>query len=56
MSLDDLTQILLAPIIFGKTPRGVGAAMNMVQSWAHQNQAAIMEGHVFSRGASAGRN
>ena len=31
MSLDDLTQILMAPdYIFGKTPHGIGAAMNMM--------------------------
>jgi NitT/TauT family transport system substrate-binding protein len=31
MSLDELTQILLAPdYIFGKTPRGVGAAMSVM--------------------------
>jgi NitT/TauT family transport system substrate-binding protein len=29
MSLDDLTQILMAPdYIFGKAPHGIGAAMN----------------------------
>jgi NitT/TauT family transport system substrate-binding protein len=31
MPLDDLTQILMAPdYIFGKTPHGIGAAMNMM--------------------------
>ena len=31
MSLNDLTQILMAPdYIFGKTPHGIGAAMNMM--------------------------
>ena len=31
MSLDDLTQILMAPdYIFGKAPHGIGAAMNMM--------------------------
>ena len=57
MSLEDLTQILLAPdYVFGKTPHRIGSAMEMMHKAGHpQEQAAVVEGHVLPRGPQPAR-
>src|SRR5947208_10643979 len=57
MSLDDLTQILMAPdYIFGKAPHGIGAAMNMMyKTGTLKTKPGVVERDVFPRNPAARR-